>query len=338
MKILVRGTNWIGDSVMSIPALRELRRIFPDDHITLHIRSWAEGLFAEASFIDEIVPYDPQKWKIKDAIDNSDFLRDDGYELAVLFPNSFESALTTWLTRIPRRIGYNKDLRGLLLTDPVPVPEWKSRRHEVYYYLNLIAEAEKRVLGRASVGNFEPNSMIDVSAARRDAAVQMLASRGADLSKPIVAIAAGSANSPEKRWPAVNFAAVADRLSSEFQCSVFLVGSKDDAAISAGVQAAASSELIDLTAQTTLEEAVGTLSAVDVVISNDAGLAHVSAAAGTPTIIVFGPTDPTTTRPFSNNAYVIQGEPWPSVDTVVETARMLLSEKDERESEASSIR
>src|SRR5436190_12842394 len=158
MKILVRGTNWIGDSVMSVPALRELRRVFPDDHITLHTRSWAEGLFSDASFIDEIVPYDPQKWKIKDAIDNSEFLRDDGFDLAILMPNSFESALTTWLTRIPRRIGYNKDLRGLLLTDPVPVPEWKNRRHEVFYYLNLIAEVEDRVLGRRSVSETEPNT------------------------------------------------------------------------------------------------------------------------------------------------------------------------------------
>jgi len=323
---------------MSVPALRELRRIFPDDHITLHIRSWAEGLFSDASFIDEIVPYDPQKWKIKDALDNSDFLKDDGYELAVLMPNSFESALTTWLTRIPRRIGYNKDLRGLLLTDPIPVPEWKNRRHEVYYYLNLVAEVEKRVLGRRSLVGGEPNAGIDISIERRNQAIGILASHGADLKRPIVAIASGSANSPEKRWPTANFAAVADSLSKQHGCSVVLVGSKDDVPVSASVQSGSSSQLIDLTGQTSLEDAVGVLSAVDLVISNDAGLAHVSAAAGTPTIVIFGPTDPTTTRPFSSNAYVLQGDPWPSIDSVAEAAGVLLSEKDERESEAGSIR
>src|SRR3954463_14249519 len=110
MKILVRGTNWIGDAVMSIPALRELRRIFPDAHIALHTRSWADGLFRDASFIDELITFDSNRWKIKDIYDNSQFLKDVGFELAVLFPNSFESAVTTFITRIPRRIGYNKDV------------------------------------------------------------------------------------------------------------------------------------------------------------------------------------------------------------------------------------
>src|SRR5436189_6373338 len=144
MKIIVRGTNWIGDAVMSIPALRELRRIFPDSHISLHTRSWAEGLFRDADFIDDLVTFDENRWKIKDVYDNSQFLRDDGYELAILFPNSFESAITTFLSRIPRRVGYNKDARGLLLTDPIAVPEWKNRRHEVFYYLGLVSEGEKR--------------------------------------------------------------------------------------------------------------------------------------------------------------------------------------------------
>src|SRR6266404_1936080 len=107
MKILVRGTNWIGDGIMSIPALKELRRIFDDSQITLHVRSWADGLFREAEFIDELVIFDENRWKIKDVYDNSQFLKGDGYDLAILLPNSFESALTTFLTRVPRRFGYN---------------------------------------------------------------------------------------------------------------------------------------------------------------------------------------------------------------------------------------
>ena len=123
---------------MSVPALRELRRIFPDDSITLHTRTWADGLFRDSDFLDEIVTYDPAKWRFRDVLDNANFLKKDAYDLAIILPNSFESAMTTFLTRIPRRIGYNKDLRGLLLTDPIAVPEWKSRRHEVFYYLHLV--------------------------------------------------------------------------------------------------------------------------------------------------------------------------------------------------------
>src|SRR5687767_8740965 len=145
-RIVVRGTNWIGDAVMSVPALRELRRAFPDASISLHTRSWADGLFRDSSLFDELITFDKHRWPIKDVLDNSRFLRDDGFDLAVLLPNSFESALTSFITRIPRRFGYNKDVRGLLLTDPIAVPEWKNRRHEVFYYLNLIAEVERRVL------------------------------------------------------------------------------------------------------------------------------------------------------------------------------------------------
>ena len=126
MKILIRSTNWIGDAIMSIPAMREMRRIFPDAHITLHTRSICEGLFSNASFIDEIVAYEKNRWPITDVYDNTAFLSEQGFDLALLFPNSFQSALIPFLSRIPSRIGYNKDLRGLLLTHPVAVPEWKT--------------------------------------------------------------------------------------------------------------------------------------------------------------------------------------------------------------------
>ena len=192
MKILVRGTNWIGDAVMSIPALCELRRTFPDDQITLHTRSWADGLFRDASFIDELVTFDKSRWKIKDVYDNSQFLRDDKYDLAMLFPNSFESALTSFLTRIPRRIGYNKDVRGLLLTDPIAVPEWKNRRHEVFYYLNLVAEIERRMLGRDTVLQAKPDITLEISDERRAEARKRLITFGADPVKATVALGVGS--------------------------------------------------------------------------------------------------------------------------------------------------
>src|SRR5437868_4024514 len=200
MKILVRGTNWIGDAIMSIPALRELRRIFDDAQITLHMRSWADGLFGDVNFIDELVTYDKNRWRVVDVYDNSQFLRDDGFELAVLLPNSFESALTSFLTRIPRRIGYNKDVRGLLLTDPIAVPEWKNRKHEVFYYLHLVAEVERRFLGRDTVSNAIPNIDLVISDERKNEAQNKLAELGVDLSKKTIALGVGSTNSHAKRW------------------------------------------------------------------------------------------------------------------------------------------
>lgn len=326
MKILVRGTNWIGDAIMSVPAMKELRRIFPDDRITLHTRTWADGLFREAEFIDELVTYDKRS-TIRDVYDNAQFLKEDGYDLAVLLPNSFESALTSFLTRIPRRIGYNKDARGLLLTDPVPVPEWKNRRHEVYYYLNLIAEVEKRVLGRNTVSDVEPDTHLELSGEAKEQARELLSTHGVDLSRPVVVLGAGSTNSLEKRWPARDFAALADRLAASFQNNVLLVGSKDEIGVGRSVAEAARTDLYDLTGKTTLEEAVGILAIADLMISNDMGLAHVAPAVGTATIAVFGPTDPKTTRPFGPEAIVVRSDKstWPSVDEVFSAAANVLS-------------
>ncbi len=305
MKIIVRGTNWIGDAVMSIPALRELRRIFPKSHISLHTRDWAEGLFRDAEFIDDLVTFEKNKWKIKDVYDNSQFLRDDGYELAVLFPNSFESAITSFFSRIPRRIGYNKDVRGLLLTDPIAVPEWKDRKHEVFYYLNLVTEVERRVLGRDTVSQALPNIDLNISEDRQIEARKKLSDFGVDLDKKIVALGVGSTNSRAKRWPAERYAKLNDKLQNELDVNVVLVGSEDERDVSDTVVKLSDKKPTDLTGKTDLAEAVAILSVIDLLISNDMGLAHVAPAVGTQTIAIFGPTNDATTRPFSANAAVI---------------------------------
>ncbi len=306
MKILVRGTNWIGDAVMSIPGLRELRRVFSDAQITLHTRSWAEGLFSDAGFIDELVTFEKNRWKIKDVYDNSRFLRDDGYDLAVLFPNSFESALTTFLTRIPRRFGYNKDARGLLLTDPIAVPEWKNRRHEVFYYLNLVAEVERRILGRDTVSQAIPDISLEISGERKLAAKNILLDAGVEQTKMIVALGVGSTNSRAKRWLPERYAQLNDKLQRELNVNVVLVGSKDEADVSDAVAKLCGIQPINLTGNTDLAEAAAILGEVDLLISNDMGLAHLAPAVGTQTLVIFGPTNPEKTRPFSDNAEVIR--------------------------------
>lgn len=291
---------------MSVPALRELRRIFPDAKISLHTRSWAEGLFADANLIDDLITYDPHKWRVKDVYDNSAFLSDENFDLAILLPNSFESAATAFFSRIPRRFGYNKDLRGLLLTDPIAVPEWKSRRHEVYYYLNLIAAVEKGVLGRETVERATPNITLDLSEARLATARQKLARHGINEDQGFVAIGAGSTNSRAKRWPADRFARLADIVFENTGKTTVLLGAGDEENVAEQVRSAANSKLISLVNQTDLTDAIAILASADAMISNDMGLAHISAAVGTPTLTIFGPTNEATTRPFSPMADVIR--------------------------------
>lgn len=300
MKILVRGTNWVGDAVMTIPAIRHLRRIFPDAHLALHTRTWAEGIFRDAALFDEILTFDKTSSKIKDALAQSKELKIREFDLAVLFPNSFETALVAKMAKIPRRFGYAKEGRSFLLTDAVEIPEWKDARHEVFYYLNLASEIEKEYCGAQTALEIEPRIDLAVSAERRSEARKILAESGADLSKKTVALGVGSTNSRAKRWQAEGYAELNDLLQNELNANVLLVGAKDEAEISVEVFAKSEKKPIILTGKTNLAEAVAVLSEIDLLVSNDMGLAHIAPAVGTETIVIFGPTNEKTTQPIGS--------------------------------------
>jgi heptosyltransferase-2 len=300
MKILVRGTNWVGDAVMTIPALRELRRIFPDAEITLYTRSWAEGIFRDADFIDKILTFDKTKSKIKDTLAQASEIKKHGFDLAVLLTNSFETALVAKLARIPRRFGYAKESRGFLLTNSVPIPVWKDERHEVFYYLNLVAEIEREYFNQKTVPENEPRIDLKVSAERRSLARKILAENGVDLSKKTIALGVGSTNSRAKRWHAESYAKLNDLLQTDLDANVVLVGAKDEAEVSAEVFAKSEKKPIILTGKTNLAEAVAVLSEIDLLVSNDMGLAHIAPAVGAETIVIFGPTNEKTTQPVGS--------------------------------------
>ena len=308
MKIVVRGANWIGDSVMSVPALRALRQLFPDDEIALHTRSWAEGIFRDADFIDRILTYERPESSLKEVMGQARALKNERFDLAIIFPNSFASALTARFAGIPRRFGFSKEGRRLVLTDPVPIPEWKSTRHEAYYYLELVRAVENGVLGTDSSARYETTTDLPVSDARQADTRDFLTRKGVDLSRPIVALGPGSTNSMAKRWPYERFATVADLLHKEKAANIILLGGPDDVEVAAKISAMSSASLLDLTAKTSLGDAADILSVCDLMISNDMGLAHLAPAVGTATLVIFGPTNPVTTRPFSELAQVLRVE------------------------------
>lgn len=302
---MLRGTNWVGDAVMTIPAMRELRRVFSNSHITLHTRSWARGIFEDADFIDEILTFEKRKSAFATVFEQGSLLRKDKFDLAVLFPNSFESALTAKLGKIRTRVGYAADTRSFLLTDALPVPEWKSKRHEVFYYLNIVAEIEKKHFGTTTIGTREPRFDLDVSDNRKGQAREFLAENGVDLSKKVVAFVAGSTNSRAKRWRSESYAQLNDQIQTELNANVVLIGSEDELGVSMEVAAKSNILPFILTGKTNLSEATAILSVADLVVSNDTGPAHIAAALGTKTLVIFGPTNPLTTKPFTENAQII---------------------------------
>ena len=119
MKIVVRGTNWIGDAVMSVPAIRELRRLFPDAHIALHTRVWAKDIFADAELFDEIIPIEQTGNKVSASLRQGEELRKRKFDVALLFTNSFATAFAARIGGGKKRFGYATDGRSFLLSNPI---------------------------------------------------------------------------------------------------------------------------------------------------------------------------------------------------------------------------
>lgn len=300
MKIVVRGTNWVGDAVMQIPALRELRRVYPDSHITLATRSRAQGIFEDADFIDGILPFEKSDSIFKQA----KMWREGKFDLAILFTNSFESALVARLGGVKNRFGYATENRSFFLTDSFPVPRWKNSRHEIYYYLNIASEAEKRIPGASKICEQNPEFGLTVSDTRKEAVRKILNDNGVDADKKLIVFCPGSTNSRAKRWQTTSYAELNDKIQRNLKAEVVLIGSPDEITVSLEVAENSKLKPIVLTGKTSLAEVTAILSVCDLLVSNDTGPAHIAAALGTKTIAVFGPTNPLTTSPV--NAEIIR--------------------------------
>lgn len=295
--ILVRGANWIGDAVMTIPALRELRRVFPSAEITLLTRGWARGIFADADFLDEILTFEKSQSKIAEVFAQAKIIREGKFDLAVLFPNSFESALAVRLGKVEHRFGYARDGRGFLLTGAVEIPVWKNERHEAFYYLNLIAEIERKFFGAKTILSNELKSDLPVSETRKIEAGKFLETNGVDLSRKTIALGVGSTNSRAKRWQAASYAELNDKFQTELNANVVLIGAENEIEVSKEVYEKSKIKPVILTGKTTLAMATAILSVIELLVSNDMGLAHIAPATGTKTLVIFGPTNELTTKP-----------------------------------------
>jgi heptosyltransferase II len=305
-RVVVRGTNWVGDSVMTVPALRALRRLLPEAEITLATRPWAQGLFKEQEFIDEILIYDRRnafsvigqvrEWKKRK------------FDLAILFQNAFEAAVIPFFAGVPQRIGFATESRQKLLTHPVALPDWRAKEHEVFYYLYLIAALEQSLFGSNTICEGEPDASLELSESRRDEARGILLQHSVNGDKQVVAICPGSINSRAKRWPAESFAALADQLIERGK-QVLLIGSRDEADVARDVTGRMRHTPVMLVGRTSLDQVTGILSVSDLVVTNDTGPAHIAASLGRPTVVIFGPTNPLTTRPFSPQAEILRHPP-----------------------------
>ncbi|HTG13982.1 MAG TPA: lipopolysaccharide heptosyltransferase II [Blastocatellia bacterium] len=309
-KLLIRAPNWVGDAVMALPALRELRRIYGKSRITLAARPWVAGLFENEGLADNLVPVRDASGffnRARHFISDAHRLRRERFDYAVLLPNSFGSALAARAGGAKKIAGYASDGRRLLLDHVISFDPDYKKLHQVRYYLNIAAQIESKLTGESRVDFERCEPRLHVSEEQKDRARFMLERFGASTgANAILAINPGATNSTAKRWPAERFAEIADRLSQRDGFETVIVGAESDTEVAERVAGLMRTSAVVLAGKTSIAELKAVLSCARLVISNDTGAAHVSAALGVSTVVVFGPTEHVSTRPLSQHAVVIR--------------------------------
>lgn len=306
--IVVRGTNWVGDSVMSVPALRLVRARFPSARITLLIRPWVRDVFSAVDFVDDVMLYDAAGRHRGAAgfFRLARELRGGGFDLAILLQNAFGAALLTRAARIPLRLGYARDVRAALLTHPVRIDPAVRRVHQSYYYAGILSGAGLLPERPWEDSTLLPPVRIGVKEEDRRAARALLASSGIDPNELVVGINPGAAYGPAKCWPADRYAEVADRLVAQQAARIVLVGSAGEAPVAADVARRMRRPAVVLAGRTTLGQLMGLISECSLLVTNDSGPMHLAAALGVRQVAIFGSTNEIATGPLSTAARVVK--------------------------------
>jgi heptosyltransferase II len=308
--VLVRATNWLGDAVMSLPAIRAVRQAFPNARLVVVARPWVADLYARETGIDQVIRYQPRNWR--DRREFAERLRRERFDSAILLQNAFDAALIAWMAGVPVRIGYSRDGRRCLLTTPVPVPESGDiPRHERFYYLEMLRRAQliddERYF-RAGI----PDIQLEGIQAAQASGASRLAALG--VSSDVIGISPGAAYGNAKRWPPERFAEAAVAISARLKNfgsrpSVLLFGSAAERLLCEQVAAridCAGVSARNLAGETTLREFIDMAAACRLFLTNDSGAMHVASALAVPTVAIFGATDDTTTGPAGPSARVVR--------------------------------
>ena len=301
-KILVRATNWVGDAVMSLPALRALRQRFPRAHISILAKPWVADLYRREPFCDDLIPYTPRtvadKWTAARA------LRPRHFDTAILLQNAFEAAAIAYIAGIPERIGYSRDGRGFLLTRAIPVPKpGEIPRHESFYYLELLRRA-------GIIAELPQNDSIRLEGAPTARAAGLDRFQQLGLGETVIGVSPGAAYGTAKRWLPERFADSAIRVANEIGATVAIFGSKDERDLCQSVATSVSASIVkpvkNFAGETTLAEFIDLAAACRVYLTNDSGAMHIASALGVPTVAIFGATDDQTTGPTGPLAKVVR--------------------------------
>lgn len=293
-KILVRAPNWIGDGVMCLPALEALKALYPSSEIFVLVKPRVIPVFENNPAVSGIIRLESGRHSgLLGTLRLSKELRGKSFDLAVLFQNAFGAALISLLGAAKERVGYARDMRSSLLTKAIPASGEIMKKHQVFYYLNIIKELGGKMPS-------SPIPQIHIMNEEKAAALAFLEENNLK-GKPVFGVAPGASYGPSKRWPAERFASVLKGLTDEYGGAALVFGGPEDKEACAGVKAAMPSA-IDLSGKIPLRESIALMSCSTAFITNDSGPMHIAAALGVPTIAVFGSTEDSLTGPVGRKA------------------------------------
>jgi heptosyltransferase-2 len=287
-RILVCGTNWLGDSVMSMPAVQALRRAHPGSHLAMLVKRKLVPLWEIHPAVDSVIEVGEG---LTGTLRTASALAAARFDRAYVFPNSFRAALLPFLARIPVRIGMRGHQRRFLLTQVSPdVPD----KHQAWEYVGILG-----LNGRIADLEVPRLALTDGLLEKGSGLLGSLAAA------PRVGLIPGAAYGPAKRWPAEYFADVGRRLRDRFGAVVLILGAASEQAICSEVERGVGDCAVNLAGRTSLPELAALLTRCRVVVTNDSGGMHLSAASGSPVVAVFGITDPAKTGPLGPHCRVV---------------------------------
>jgi len=283
---------------MSLPALVEIRKNFPEAYISVLLRPWVKPIFESHPCVDQILVYDKKEGKSRNLLELVRIvkvIRNERFDMAVLFQNAFEAALIVSLSGIKIRLGLDTDGRRFLLSHPV---RKGGHQHHIKNYLDI--------LKGIGIDPEETDPVLYIKDEYISEAGVILKEMGIEAHEFLIGLAPGAIYGPAKRWPAKHFAIIGDWAIKKWGAKVAIMGSNKEMDICAHVEALMKEEAINLCGKTNLAVSMGIIKRCNMLISNDSGLMHIAAALGVPTIAIFGSTDPMATGPRGSYFKIIK--------------------------------
>ncbi|MGH9360084.1 MAG: lipopolysaccharide heptosyltransferase II [Terriglobia bacterium] len=305
-KIVIRATNWIGDAVLSLPALEALRARLPEAEIVLVAKPWVFDIYQHHAAVNRQIIYEPQG-KHRGVSGFASLvrqLREERFDTAILFQNAFQAAWMVWRAGIPVRIGYDRDGRARLLTTAIEPPSPAVCGHQAYYYLQLLFRAG--IISRPEPPGSLDEIHLTVQPDEKNWAVRKLESLGLHGPRFLIGIVPGASFGPAKRWPAGRFAELADRLIAALNADVLILGSEAERGLANDVAREMEHTPVAVAGDTTLRQAMALLERCRLVVTNDSGPMHVASALALPVVAIFGSTDAAATGPLGPYSRVVQ--------------------------------